>query len=363
MKYTLNHSNEQDIAELKKRLKERNLSGNFCLVPFTTLNLQPDGSVSVCRHKGSDYTVGNIHEKTLKEIWNGKKLQDWRQEFLSGKIETCRWEIENLSCQHCSFGHSLWDKVDLQTNPENILRLGANFNGECNLQCRMCYIWTQESGYYDKNNYWPLLEKNLFPFLEIIELYSGEPFIQKDTFRLSRVMKKINPSCRWSVTTNGQFDYSYEIESFLINTNLEHLIFSLDSMDPKQYAMIRKGGDLNKILKNIEKIQQFYEAHPQIKKPHLIINFLLMKDNIKEIPFLTTWSKERGLELSIGVLQRPASFSLLELPIDEKMDALTFLYKCSKNGIALSQRLFKSLLFSLPIQHRKVFLLKNYPHD
>ena len=351
--------NDSDIQTLKKRLQEKGLSDSFCLMPFTTLNLQPDGTVSVCRHKGTDFVVGSLKENSLAEIWNGPKLQAWREEFLSGNIKTCKWEIENLSCHQCSLINSLWDKAQLETQVDTILRFGANLNGLCNLQCRMCNVWTQESGLYDKRNYWPLMKKNLLPYLEVIELFSGEPFLQQDTFRLSQTMAEVNPSCRWFITTNGQFDVSEEVSQFLTNTNIHHLYFSLDTLDPEQYQAIRRGGELERTLQTMEEICQFYKDHPELKRPTIGINFLMMKDNYEQIPIVQSYANQLGVEFSLGVLQRPKQFSLMEQSLEVRLKALDFLFNYSKNTENLSHRVITSLLHSLPIAERKAFLFKN----
>jgi len=331
----------------------------MCLMPFTSLNLEPDGSVSVCRHKGTDFIVGSLKENSLAEIWNGPKLKAWREEFLTGKIETCKWEMENLSCHRCSVVNSLSDKVDLSLTPKAVLRLGANFNGKCNLQCRMCDVWSRESGLYTSRNYWALLKKNVLPHLEVIDFFSGEPFIQEDTFKMSVMMNEVNPGCRWLITTNGHFDLTDKIRHFLMTTNITTLVFSLDSLDSKQYSEIRCGGDLNRVLSTIDAVLDFYKSSPELKKPFLAINFLVMNDNYKQIPLVREYTKKRGIELSLGILQRPQRYSLLEASVEERLTALEFLYDYSKKGETLSHRSFNSLLHSLPMVERKTFLFNN----
>lgn len=339
-------------------IKAKGLSSDFCLVPFTTLNLHPDGTVSVCRNKGTDFIVGSLKENSLNEIWNGPKLKAWREEFLSGKIETCKWEIQNLSCQNCHWVNSLWDKAEITVEPKSVIRLGANFNGECNLCCRMCYVWTQESGLYDDRNYWPLMKKNLLPFLDILELFSGEPFIQEDTFRLSELLKEMNPGCRWFVTTNGHFDFSERIKNFLMNTNLGHLVFSLDTLNKDQFPSIRRGGDLTRVLENIKNVSQFYEDHPEVQKPELSFNVLVMKDNYKELPKLYEFAEASGFRVSLIILQRPPEYSILNLDLCERIKALEYLHE-SLGACGAGQRVLSSLLHSLPIAERKAFLFKN----
>lgn len=49
-------------------LRERQgLPQHFCIVPFTTIILQPNGNVGICRHKGTEFFIGNIRENTMAE--------------------------------------------------------------------------------------------------------------------------------------------------------------------------------------------------------------------------------------------------------------------------------------------------------
>ena len=53
--------------------EEQDLPKNgFCVVPFTTIILEPNGNVGVCRLHGTDEALGNLSENTIEEIWNGE---------------------------------------------------------------------------------------------------------------------------------------------------------------------------------------------------------------------------------------------------------------------------------------------------
>ena len=85
-------------------LKEKKI----CPEPFSTLAINPDGTVSVCCVDWAYATiVGNFHDQNLRDIWNGDALRDFRMKHLSGKrsllpaCATCHYlqgfpESENL---------------------------------------------------------------------------------------------------------------------------------------------------------------------------------------------------------------------------------------------------------------------------
>jgi radical SAM protein with 4Fe4S-binding SPASM domain len=63
--------------------------GGRCDVPWKTLRILPDGTVSPCLH----VVAGNISEQSLDEIWNGPSMRNYRrliaQNLLPGCVRCC----------------------------------------------------------------------------------------------------------------------------------------------------------------------------------------------------------------------------------------------------------------------------------
>lgn len=67
-----------------------------CAYPFHTMAIQSDGDVVCCCVDWSRQTViGNVKEKSLPEIWNGKKMKNLRLLHLSGQ------RFLNEACKNC----------------------------------------------------------------------------------------------------------------------------------------------------------------------------------------------------------------------------------------------------------------------
>ena len=121
---------------------------------FTNIILNPSGNVSICRQKGTEHIVGSLNDNTIEEIWNSDYLKKWRNEFLTGEISICKSEIANDSCHLSSGNYFYFSSVELDTTQSDLpMKLTANFNGQCNLKCKMCDVWVMENGYYDRINY------------------------------------------------------------------------------------------------------------------------------------------------------------------------------------------------------------------
>lgn len=82
------------LEELKNTLSDR----IACTMPFTTLAVRSDGSVSPCCIDWVGETnIGNIHEESLQEIWEGDRMFEFRKMQLENR------KYENKSCSNCEF--------------------------------------------------------------------------------------------------------------------------------------------------------------------------------------------------------------------------------------------------------------------
>jgi radical SAM protein with 4Fe4S-binding SPASM domain len=79
----------------------------ICAYPFYVLAVNANGSVSTC---GNDWayktSVGNIHEESIIDIWNGEKLYNLRKMFLTFNRK------ENEACANCYYLKIVPDNID-----------------------------------------------------------------------------------------------------------------------------------------------------------------------------------------------------------------------------------------------------------
>ena len=79
----------------------------ICTLPFYTMNINFNGNISACsfdwRHK---QIMGNIHECSLKEIWNGEEYTTFR------KMQASKERSKNLYCDGCEAVYNLLDNID-----------------------------------------------------------------------------------------------------------------------------------------------------------------------------------------------------------------------------------------------------------
>lgn len=311
----MSNSNKRYLEplEILELFAKNNLPDRFCVIPFSNMIFNPNGDVGICRQKGTKHVVGNITKDSIDDIWNSEYLQRWRGEFLSGDIKICEKEIKNDSCHLSPDNYTLFSEIDLSQKQEgSFLKLTANFNGQCNLKCTMCDIWMMQNGLYDEIDFWPKAKNNFFPYIKEIELLSGEPFIQRDTYRLIDEVSAVNPDALWSFTTNGHWKMTKSVKESLDKIRVKNIIISIDSLIPEVYSSIRKDGNLNVVLRNIEALKEYERERVSngLTELSLSLHFLVMKSNWEELPQLVQFVEEKGLRLTVNNCIEPKALSL-----------------------------------------------------
>jgi radical SAM protein with 4Fe4S-binding SPASM domain len=64
-----------------------------CIYPFWQINIRPDGKVSLCCNDAlGTYTLGDLNDQTLDEIWNGEAYWNIRKQIIKGRqhISMCK---------------------------------------------------------------------------------------------------------------------------------------------------------------------------------------------------------------------------------------------------------------------------------
>jgi MoaA/NifB/PqqE/SkfB family radical SAM enzyme len=308
---------ELSIEEIRKSLPE-----NFCPLPFTHLFLYPTGKVNPCCE--SNYLLGNMKESTVEEIWNGKPLQALREEFLSGNIKTCAHQVKYKQC------HLDNERLLRHTDPSVIQKNTVQsfdfiLNGKCNLECVMCPIWTLPNQVYDSTTFWDEGQETIFPNLKMVKVKSGEPFIQKDTYRLIKLISEVNKDCRWDFTTNGHYKLTPSILEHLDRIQIDVIKVSIDSLKESVYSQIRKRGDLEKAMATLKGFVDYRNQRlEQDRSFSLGINMAVQQLNWQEPPALIDLCEKDKIDPIFIFVFEPDEESILTLPVDKKVEILEY---------------------------------------
>lgn len=321
-------SKQRTPKEVLEYYAKKGLPKDFCPVPFSTLIFEANGNVCMCRRKGAEFAIGDIRKQSYEEIWNGEMIKGIREEFLTGRIKTCATEIRRDRCNLAADNADLLDAIDpsiVQSKPP--IKITPNFNGRCNIECKMCHIWQMPNGLYDQLGFWEKLEAEILPHLVEIDTFSGEPFIQKDTYRLIELAKRVNPDIVWSFTSNLNWKFNDHVRSHLDGLKIKTFNASIDSFRPETYREIRRKGDLAKVVETFEALLSYERERLQRGETGLglVIHSVIQLDNWREVPEILAYRRKTGVKVHLKYLLEPSELSLDRLSAREKAEALSFL--------------------------------------
>lgn len=293
-----------------------------CPFPFTQLFLHPDGRVSPCCWL-HEYELGDARAQSLEEIWNGEKMRALRREFIAGAPRTCAAQILH---SHCNLNHPrLEPLVELKEElPTPIKRLDLMLNGRCNLECVMCDVWYAPNGTYDATGFWKEGPERIFPHLKEIDVKGGEPFVQRDVFRLIDEVSRVNPGCGWLFTTNGHYRFNDTIRRALDKLRLVCVSVSVDSLVPEAFSKIRIKGDLRLVLQTLDRLIEYRDGRPPGRGFPIWCNMVVQRDNWREVPDMVRFCARKGILPYFLMLSRPPELSLMRLPQPQRDEIVRF---------------------------------------
>jgi radical SAM protein with 4Fe4S-binding SPASM domain len=319
---------------------------HFCILPFLHMEIQPNGQVYVCCHSNDQVPIGNLHEKSLLEIWTSEGVQKVREAFLSGQGN------KNKHCQDCFFQESIgmdsW-RIKENENWNHYLdnfheldgipfpkSLSIRFSNLCNFSCRTCKPSTSTAWFADakfmnpKGKFVkltsapasnPLIEqvKPFVKHLQHIYFAGGEPLMEMEHYEIIKLFSEENPDVNLSYDTNfslfslgkhNAFDYWPKFSKLFLST-------SVDGFGPKG-EYIRKGFEWEEFKKNWQLARQkLPKAKLKMNFTLSIYNCLHVLDTVEEFKRLKLLSDG---DLDISLVEEPRRLSIAALPKDLKIE-------------------------------------------
>jgi len=245
----------------------------FCNYPWTHFEVNnPNGDVTMCCD--NQFVLGNVNKKSIMEIWNDKPYQNIRNRMhKEGAYSVCSSDCAVLK-GFKSYQNLDWYKALNHSNPlyENaVLNDHEQMNGivnlaskprwmrfaysyVCNLNCYHCYQEKTRKQNLSLPDHFIQELYNLADYYQVMFFYGGEPFLYKPTVELMQ-SDKLNPNCRRFFVTNATL-LNDEIFSMLEKIPIGLCACSLDAASEKTYMELRKGGNWERVMKNIARISK-----------------------------------------------------------------------------------------------------------
>lgn len=239
---------------------------NFCVLPFTSLNVDPDGTVGQCCEQNRQVLGLNINNFTdLQTLYQQPKLEFVRKAMLNNQRHiSCNrcWQIEDAggeSQRQRTNKHYTNIEKDIpkptQTDIPSIWDIRSS--NRCNLKCRMCY-----PGASDKIAEEQFVPKALLSWshdiilphidkVKEIKLLGGEPTLDVKNYSLLRALADAGRTdILLEITTNAttaKGDFFDMLKKF----NNVNITFSIDSVGATN-DYIRTNSKYETLLRNIE---------------------------------------------------------------------------------------------------------------
>lgn len=171
----------------------------------------------------------------------------------------------------------------------------------CQLKCPSCYMRQEEDavkngckiGNMKFENFKKLVDENNIEDIEISN--SGEIFLNPDLVKILEYAHKkhIRLTADNGVNLNNLTEEQAEA---LVKYELASMTISLDGASQETYSKYRIGGDYNKVIENIEKINKYKNKYKN-GCPHIVWKFIVFGHNEHEIPRAKKEAKRLKLEM------------------------------------------------------------------
>lgn len=273
----------------------------FCSKPFTWFEVSRgnrEGEVFLCCPTWLDTPAGNIDEQTVAEIWNGPVAQDIRQSILDGTFKYCRAD----RCPHLQALTAPVQRLENVTDPlmQGVIagqltvvpwgpkEVNCSYDRSCNLSCPSCRTeLIVETARRDQiARIQQRLTEEAFADAELLYITgSGDPFGSPFFRKWLRTMRSEDmPRLQQIYLHTNALLWTPEMWE-TIPADIRPLVriteISIDAATPETYAINRRGGKFDTLLRNLEFISTLRRNGPLRE---LVVHMVVQENNFREMP-------------------------------------------------------------------------------
>jgi MoaA/NifB/PqqE/SkfB family radical SAM enzyme len=164
----------------------------------------------------------------------------------------------------------------------------------CPLRCKMCIRAESDDWQFQDMSFEDF--KKLLPYLKDVETVVlegwGESLLHKDLSQCIRLVKK--EGSQVGFVTSGMGLTENRVAE-LIEAGLDFVGFSISGTTPETHDAIRVNSHLPEVLHAVRLFHK-EKKHQGLLRPKMHLIFLMLKDNIFEVPSVPSLAKEIGIE-------------------------------------------------------------------
>jgi len=274
----------------------------FCAQPFERFEVLGGGGergeVFFCCQNWIKKSIGNMTDKTVQELWNGKAARDIRRSILDGSFKYCRADL----CPYLQRVDGPVQRVE-DVKDERLLEIIRKeltivpfgpkdiiccFDQSCNLSCPSCrtHIIMETAHKKAILDIQKRLEDEALADARLLYITgSGDPFGSPYFRQWLQTMKRSSmPKLeRIHLHTNALLWRERIWDSIPQETRalIKAATISIDAATPETYAVNRRGGDFHTLLQRLDFIAGLRAGGPL---EYLEIHMTVQANNYKEMP-------------------------------------------------------------------------------
>ncbi|AJE03112.1 radical SAM/SPASM domain-containing protein [Geobacter pickeringii] len=180
-------------------------------------------------------------------------------------------------------------------------KLFVEVTTHCNLGCAMCVKQTKHHGMTEgvmaEETFSALAPA--FPHLETLILNGiGEPLLHPQLEAFIRKAKELMPATGWVGFQSNGLLMNEDRAASLVKAGLDRICISMDAASPETFRRLREGGEVGDIERAFRALTAARTAYPS-SRLEIGIEFVVMRDNIRELPEALRWAARRGATFAI----------------------------------------------------------------
>jgi pyruvate-formate lyase-activating enzyme len=285
------------------------LANLSCVVPFNHIEIHSSGAVSACCYTWLPKWVGNLLIETAQEVLDNADRKRIQDNMRNSKFSNCNDQCPQLN-SILSGKKDYWDIVptdQLENKLKNsAIHIGFSYDHSCNLQCPSC-----------RNNLivWKPTDPNDIDGQRILKIHnqvkelidilldrghrvnlnitgSGDAFASPLywNYLLELASKPISKNLRIHLKTNGVMMTEENLNDIKpLWPIIGYVEVSVDAATEVAYKIVRKNGNFKKLKQNLEVFDRLRLAGCFPKMYHWQTNFIVQKDNYRELIEFIKW--------------------------------------------------------------------------
>ena len=321
------------------------LEKNFCVLPWTGFELEPNGVVRNCVI--SKENIGNIHQNSIEDILQSKKNLEIKTQMLNKEFPNnckgCYFQEKDRATSFESISSRLYYAKEIgpfidnslldNKNNFNLKHVDLRWNNKCNQACVYCgpansSKWATELSKTVKSDKENVKKVRQFVFKNIktlknVYLAGGEPLLINENKEFLKLLLEQNPNIHIRVNTNLSSTKTGVFQLLCKFKNV-HWTVSVETIK-EEYEYVRYHGSWEDFKNNLKHIQTLNHK--------ISFNMLYFILNYKSVFDCIDYFKSIGFHNNsfiLGPLSTPLFLNIRHLPKHIKDEVITIF----KNKIA-----------------------------